>query len=308
MAQYSGIFTPSQQMQAKAANNWPSPVTPPTDYVYFTVDASATPTIYASKDGLTWDARGTLPTLTNFPCPEIYYASGYLIVADSKQQLFRSTDQGATFTQVQGTSGVGVFMYQLAANSTGRYWCYGTDFGYRVYSTNFGVSWTTQQPTSSNIYPTIFLPNRNIFLFAADNGTRFFSSPGTNPASFTTSGQGTFTNSQYLWWATYNPVTDTAYVTSGTDSAFKVIYSTNGGGSWTSSNTYTGGYFPGQYPAVIRNTGLFCALTSSSPNVVFTTNNGSTWTSSGVAAGITVNKLAADTTKLMAATSNGIYV
>ena len=37
MAQYSGIFTTTQQMQAKAAGNWPIVLNPPTSVEYLVV-------------------------------------------------------------------------------------------------------------------------------------------------------------------------------------------------------------------------------------------------------------------------------
>lgn len=304
--QYSGVWTTSQATDAIAAGTW-AVVTP---YTYYAVEKTATPTVYASKDGVSWVAKATLPTAAagSYPYTEIAYANGILVVSDAKQKLYRSTNQGDTFTLVQNGPQPGtVFTYQMAVDTTGQYWLYGTDYGLVVYSTDYGVTWTEAGPTSVNIYPVVYCSVSNAFIFASYSGTKFYKSAQTTPGTSTLTGQGTLTNLQYLWWATYNPTTGTAYATSGTASTVKMYYSTNAGASWTGSSTYSGGSYPGQYPAVIRSTGLYIASDGASSDVIYSSNNGSSWSSATVAAGITVNRTTADSSKVIVAGSDGIY-
>ena len=223
-----------------------------------------------------------------------------LFVGTADSGLFRSTDQGTSWTKVNPSlTNLGTGVWVLGTNLF-------TGTGGGVFlSTNNGTSWTaanTGLPSTNSVFALVVSGTN---LFAGINGGGVFLS----------------TNNGTSWTAVNTGLTTLNIMNlavSGTDlfagtEGYGVFRSTNNGTSWTSVSTglpeWTGSLVPIKAISglAVSGTNLFAGTFDA--GVYRSTNNGTSWTA--VNTGLTnvqVQTLAVSGANLLAGTGNGIFV
>ena len=258
---------------------------------------TSTGAVYKSTTGTSgWSQSGTTGLSS---INESGYRNNVLIGFNGSRSFVRSTDYGATFSSPATAHSNGVYTYQLAGDPTGQYWITGTDFGYLAYSTNSGSSWTTIQPSSSNIYPATYV--NGYFLCASYNTSTFKIATASSPGSWSNTGSVSKQFS-YLFWSCTDSSTNKVYATDANSSTGVIHYSSDNGSNWTMASGLISGSYPGQRLAATNGT---LVVSNGSTTVYSTTNNGNSFTTYNL--GSTINYISAHNGVFLAACASGLY-
>ena len=102
--------------------------------------------------GQTWSKDASSPGGS-----QVYFADanyGWMFFEGNNSSIYRTTNGGVNWIQsFIPSSGIWIGRITFASQNTG--WAYGAS-GKLVYTTNSGVSWTTQNPGSSNYLDAVF--------------------------------------------------------------------------------------------------------------------------------------------------------
>ena len=202
------------------------------------------------------------------------------IVLDSGQGIFRSTDDGATWTNVEPSSN-GATARSLASPSV----LYSADQCSLYKSTNGGATWNTQYTNCApipapNFYLVAISPTNSSVVLLFSGTTEYISTDGGS--TFPTTVATAFLPTQVV----ASP-DGSLYAVAGSG----LFKSTNAGASWTQ----LGNGAPGNPVAVAVSTSTPATVyASDGSNVYQSTNSGANWTLTGL--GTAVNYLAVDPT------------